>query len=486
MGVASEMSTTAASAPRFARLGPETESDAELVVRCQEGDRSAFADLYRRHEGSLRRFCLRRLRNVEDAEEATQEAFTKAWFALPRFGGERRFYPWLTVIAGNVCTDMLRRRSRLVPFDETVLRQPDHVQDGADEEVLVRADRKVAVEALAHLSVRHQRILHMREESGWSSERIAAYEGVGIPAVDSLAWRARQALRREFVAIWQSGGRMAGVVVAGATALRQACRRLAMRMDAQLGPPARAALQGRGRGPIVLAAAVALAGATVGGVALGGAHHSSPAKVTTNSQSPSSTSQGLGQATKCVCTRRVSDTEPPRTSGEVSGRSWAGYTPSSALAQNQSGPASPPPSSAENVGDSDGETKTVSSPAEGASSATDSRETTGVLNTVTNTVTRVVGAATGTVTGVVQHVAGATSAVSQAVVGVVSGTPGTASSAATGALSSSLNTALGTTFGGTSSLASSPQTDATDGSPGAGGLLGGLDSAISGTADTRR
>ena len=65
-----------------------------------------------RYYERLLRFCLRRLNDRHEAEDAAQEAFARAWKALPRFAGERRFYPWLTVIAGNICTDMLRRRSR--------------------------------------------------------------------------------------------------------------------------------------------------------------------------------------------------------------------------------------------------------------------------------------------------------------------------------------------------------------------------------------
>ena len=87
--------------------------DRALVERCQRGDSAAFANLYARYYERLLRFCLRRLSDRHEAEDATQEAFARAWKALPNFAGERRFYPWLTVIAGNICTDALRRRSRI-------------------------------------------------------------------------------------------------------------------------------------------------------------------------------------------------------------------------------------------------------------------------------------------------------------------------------------------------------------------------------------
>ena len=91
--------------------------DAALVERFQTGDEEAFADLYRRYFGRLRRYCERRLGDPHDAEEAAQEALLKAYRALPTFGGDRRFYPWLRVIAANVCTDRCKRKPVAAPAD---------------------------------------------------------------------------------------------------------------------------------------------------------------------------------------------------------------------------------------------------------------------------------------------------------------------------------------------------------------------------------
>jgi RNA polymerase sigma-70 factor (ECF subfamily) len=65
--------------------------DRDLVERCQGGDRSAFEELYHRYHRRLFHFCLRRLHEPYEAEDAVQESFAKAWRAMPRFGGERRF-----------------------------------------------------------------------------------------------------------------------------------------------------------------------------------------------------------------------------------------------------------------------------------------------------------------------------------------------------------------------------------------------------------
>lgn len=232
--------------------------DRELVEACQAGDETAFAELYSRYHRRLLRFCLRRLHATDDAEEAAQEAFTRAWRALPRFGGDRRFYPWLTVIAGNVCTDMLRRRSRVVPLDDMPLQAGDTsmIESEVDERLLLQVDMAMATEALGHLSDRHQRVLRLREATEWTSQRIAEHEGVAVPAVDTLLWRARQAFKREFAALSDAGG-LAAAVGVGAAALRRAAGRVGTRMATLASFPTRS--------PGTLVATVAVAGVAVAG-----------------------------------------------------------------------------------------------------------------------------------------------------------------------------------------------------------------------------
>ncbi|MEA3020378.1 MAG: polymerase sigma-70 factor, subfamily, partial [Actinomycetota bacterium] len=93
-------------------------ADRELVERWQAGEQGAFDDLYRRYFTRLRSFCQKRVHDRDAAEEIAQEAFVKALQALPRFAGERRFYPWVTVIASRLCVDHHRRLGRVRPVEE--------------------------------------------------------------------------------------------------------------------------------------------------------------------------------------------------------------------------------------------------------------------------------------------------------------------------------------------------------------------------------
>jgi RNA polymerase sigma factor (sigma-70 family) len=305
--------------------------DRELVEACQAGDQTAFAELYSRYHRRLLRFCLRRLHTNDDAEEAVQEAFTRAWRALPRFGGERRFYPWLTVIAGNVCTDMLRRRSRLVPLDELASRGADGAVDAdVDDHLLRQVDLAMASEALGHLSDRHQRVLRLREATEWSSQAIAEHEGVAVPAVDTLLWRARQAFKREFAALTETGG-LAAAVGIGVGALRRAIGRAGTRMAAMLAFPTRS--------PGALVATVAITGAAVagGGVALIGTT-SHPAATSASSSALSAATASTGHGVTAGGTSRAAGrpgahttaTAPPTSSTATTGR--ASVTPGSPVA----------------------------------------------------------------------------------------------------------------------------------------------------------
>ena len=212
----------------------DLERDRALVERCQAGDSAAFGNLYARYYERLLRFCLRRLNDRHEAEDAAQEAFARAWKALPNFAGERRFYPWLTVIAGNICTDMLRRRSRSTPTDDMELtaRQPGCGGAGAETSedlVLAAVDGELVNRALNRLSTRHRHVLAMREGSGWTYQQIADHEGVEIGTIETLLWRARQALKREFAVVSESKEALAGFLVAGAALFRRTIFRMAHR-----------------------------------------------------------------------------------------------------------------------------------------------------------------------------------------------------------------------------------------------------------------
>jgi RNA polymerase sigma-70 factor (ECF subfamily) len=238
--------------------------DRALVERFQEGDPAAFETLYRRYFARLARFCQKRVGDPHEAEEIAQEAFTRALRALPTFEGERRFYPWMTVIAGRLCVDAHRRRGRSEPSSQIDL----GVIEGGQEKIVDAVDVQILATALGRLAPRHREVLDLREQQGWSYQQISDHYGVTLGTVEALLFRARKALKREFMAVVgdePGGGAWAALPLVGGALGKVASWK------------ARASAWASGLVPAVsgpaLAAAVAvtaMTGAAVGGVVLHG------------------------------------------------------------------------------------------------------------------------------------------------------------------------------------------------------------------------
>ncbi|MDQ3385529.1 MAG: RNA polymerase sigma factor [Actinomycetota bacterium] len=236
----------------------DIDGDRRLVIAHQRGDRNAFDVLYRRYNDRLVQYCWRRVGDRHVAEELAQETFLRALQALPRFAGDRRFYPWLTVIAGRLCIDHHRRDGRVVPAPDLDTGSVEPAHDA----VYAAVDRTHLRQAVTQLAPRHREVLALREERGWSYQRIADHLEVSTSTVEALLHRARRALRRQFLAV--GGGRLGALpaisgLVVGIGRLRN---RLPGAPAGHLGPWAASAAAG--------IAAVSLAVTAVEGGAPGG------------------------------------------------------------------------------------------------------------------------------------------------------------------------------------------------------------------------
>jgi RNA polymerase sigma factor (sigma-70 family) len=211
----------------------DLDRDRVLVERFQAGDRTAFDELYQRYHDRLVRFCLKRVKRRDTAEEIAQEAFTRALGAMANFRGERRFYPWVTVIASRLCIDHYRRLARV-----HTVGIPDTGVHDDDEAILSAVDSQLVTKAMERLRLRHQDVLRMREIEGWSYQRIADEFGVNSRTIDALLFRARKALRREYEAV---GGGLVAVPLLGGLARGMIRLRSRVEPYVHLGPGAAAA-----------------------------------------------------------------------------------------------------------------------------------------------------------------------------------------------------------------------------------------------------
>lgn len=171
--------------------------DRALVKRYQGGDQRAFDDLYTRYFNRLTRYCARRVSDDHAAQDIAQEAFVRALRALPGLEGDRRFYPWMTVIANRLCVDHHRRNGRYEMTDS-----PDLGTSWDDDSAPEReADLVNLGAAMERLAPRHREVLDLRERNGMTYADIAQHLDVPTSTVEALLHRARKALRREFVAV---------------------------------------------------------------------------------------------------------------------------------------------------------------------------------------------------------------------------------------------------------------------------------------------
>jgi len=167
-------------------------ADSELVARVREGDVEAFAALVERHYRTCLRFAMRMLDDRADAEEAVQDAFVRAFRALPRYDDRNRFGAWLFRILVNRCRTVLaRRKSRerlFVPLD--VAAELAGPASTPDVEWSVDVQR-----ALMRLRPALREALLLWCVEDLTCEEIARATGVGTSAVKMRVKRARDRMR---------------------------------------------------------------------------------------------------------------------------------------------------------------------------------------------------------------------------------------------------------------------------------------------------
>ena len=253
----------------------ELNRDRSLVERVQLGDEEAFAELYRCHHDRLYRYCLYRLGEAHEAQDVVQEAFTRAWVNAPRLQGDLKFYPWLRTIAGNLCTDVGRKRARVQPASTV---DPGPVE-GDQERIVDLVDIALLEKAMSRLPQRHREVLELREADGLTYEQLADRTGTSVGTVESLLWRARQGLKRQF-AVVSGESVLAGLPVVGWLIRRaHAAHARASAQIATWHPEGVTALGGA-IGGLAVGSVIAVA-IVVGGGGGGGGGNGPPAAVTT-------------------------------------------------------------------------------------------------------------------------------------------------------------------------------------------------------------
>lgn len=165
--------------------------DAAIVARCLEGDVQAFSILVERYQRVLYNLGLRMLGNPEDARDASQTAFLKAWAKLSSFDPRFRFFSWIYKITVNECLNQINRRRRVEPLDPKV-ELPSREDTAAGVEAREATERVQA--ALLQLTAEHREVVILRHFLEMSYGEIAGTLTIAEKTVKSRLYEARQRL----------------------------------------------------------------------------------------------------------------------------------------------------------------------------------------------------------------------------------------------------------------------------------------------------
>ncbi|EGV52428.1 RNA polymerase sigma-H factor [endosymbiont of Riftia pachyptila (vent Ph05)] len=184
-----------------ARMG-ERQVDQELVIRVQKGDKKAFDLLVLKYQQKIANLISRYIRDPHEVLDVTQEAFIKAYRALPRFRGDSAFYTWLYRIAINTAKNHLVAQSRRPPSGDVEPEIAEQLDEGhrlkeygTPENHLLSSEISAAVQdAIDALPQDLRTAIILRELEGMSYEEIAEAMSCPVGTVRSRIFRAREAI----------------------------------------------------------------------------------------------------------------------------------------------------------------------------------------------------------------------------------------------------------------------------------------------------
>lgn len=195
----------------------DREADQVLVERVQAGDREAFGLLVAKYQRKLMRLVSRFIRDPAEAEDVTQEAFIKAYRALPAFRGESAFYTWLYRIGVNTAKNWLIANNRRTPTTTGAAGVDSEEAEGYDEGELLRdtdtperllMSRQIGDTVNAAMEALPEDLrtaIALREIEGLSYEEIAKAMDCPIGTVRSRIFRAREAIAQKLRPLLDTG-----------------------------------------------------------------------------------------------------------------------------------------------------------------------------------------------------------------------------------------------------------------------------------------
>ncbi len=180
-----------------------SDHESEWLVKAQQGDDQAFSCLVEAYQRPVFNLCYRMLGSAEEAEDAAQETFLRAYKFLQRYDSDRSFVTWLLSIASHYCIDQLRKR-RFPTFstddDDFAWMEPADPAPGPEASASQHENQARVQALLDQLPPKDRAAVVMRYWYDYSYEEIAQELSLTVSAVKSRLHRAR----RDLAELWQS------------------------------------------------------------------------------------------------------------------------------------------------------------------------------------------------------------------------------------------------------------------------------------------
>jgi len=191
----------------------EGNTDQELVERVQRGDKKAFDVLVLKYQHKIVKLISRYIRDEAETLDVAQEAFIKAYRALPRFRGDSAFYTWLYRIAINTAKNFLVSQGRRPPASDLDAAEAEQFVDtlrlrdiNTPERLLLKDEiEEVVYRAIEQLPEDLRTAISLRELEGLSYEEIALAMDCPVGTVRSRIFRAREAIDKKLAPLLDKG-----------------------------------------------------------------------------------------------------------------------------------------------------------------------------------------------------------------------------------------------------------------------------------------
>ncbi len=185
--------------------------DIDLVARCRVGDRESMQAIYEAYAPDVQRYAYRLLGDRDEAADAVQETFLRAFSAIGRFRGECSLRTWIFRICTNLCRDLSRKRRhrREEPFDSQAAEAylESHIDAQDPLQATMRSEMVRAVRlALRSLPMHQRELIVLRDYERIPMEEIAAISGCSVATVRVKLYRAHARLRERVQSLLKEEG----------------------------------------------------------------------------------------------------------------------------------------------------------------------------------------------------------------------------------------------------------------------------------------